>query len=94
MYTEDEYGKTSHYITPVSQRLLKKIRTRIIMDQRTWEIFVEIMLYFTYVAIVFLVVLGHSDVKESYIVTKSIEDIYVSTFDYNRTLYFYNVSFI
>ena len=52
----------------------------------------EIVLYFTYVAIVLLVVLGHSDVKESYSVTKGIEDLYIHSYLSNDTLYFYNVS--
>ncbi|XP_041369934.1 polycystic kidney disease protein 1-like 2 [Gigantopelta aegis] len=89
-HIQDDYTKSStHYIAPVSQHLLKNIRTRILMDQRTWEILVEILLYFTFVAIVFLVVLGHSDVKESYSVTNAVENIYIRTFEHNQTKYFY-----
>ncbi|XP_041373429.1 polycystic kidney disease protein 1-like 2 [Gigantopelta aegis] len=92
-YVRDDYTKLSpQYIIPVSQHLLRNVRTRIIMDQRTWEILMEILLYFTFVAIVLLVVLGHSDVKESYSVTNSIENIYIRTFEHNRTKYFYKVT--
>ncbi|XP_041370031.1 polycystic kidney disease protein 1-like 2 [Gigantopelta aegis] len=93
LHMQDDYMESSaHYIAPMSHRFLKNIRTRIIMDQRSWEILVEILLYFTFVAIVFLVVLGHSDVKESYSVTKSIENTYIRTFENNRTAYFYEVT--
>ncbi|XP_041361597.1 polycystic kidney disease protein 1-like 2 [Gigantopelta aegis] len=92
-FMQDDYTKSStHYIAPVSQRLLKNIRTQILMDQRTWEILVEILLYFTFVAIVLLVVLGHSDVKESYSVTNGVENIYIRTFEHNETKYFYKVT--
>ncbi|XP_041368276.1 polycystic kidney disease protein 1-like 2 isoform X2 [Gigantopelta aegis] len=90
---QDDYGiLASHYIIPVSERLLKNIRTRIVIDQRTWEILMEIGMYFSFVAIVFLVVLGHSDVEESYNVTSGIENIYIRTLEYEKTRYFYTVT--
>ena len=82
-------GKT-HHIAPISENL-GKIRKRILLDQRTKEIFVEIVLYFSFVILVLLVVLGHSDVKQAFSVTKSIEDIYVRTYLDKNVQCFYKV---
>ena len=51
----------------------------------------EIVLYFSFVILVLLVVLGHSDVKQAFSVTKSIEDIYVRTYLDKNVQYFYKV---
>ena len=89
-YSEgDDAGKTRH-IAPISENL-EKIRKKILLDQRTKEIFVEIVLYFSFVILVLLVVLGHSDVKQAFSVTKSIEDIYVRTYLDKNVQYFYKV---
>ena len=86
---ENDAGKTRH-IAPISENL-GKIRKKILLDQRTKEIFVEIVLYFSFVILVLLVVLGHSDVKQAFSVTKSIEDIYVHTYLDKNVQYFYKV---
>ena len=85
----DDVGKTRH-IAPISENL-GKIRKQILLDQRTKEILVEIVLYFSFVIVVLLVVLGHSDVKQAFSVTKSIEDIYVRTYLDKNVQYFYKV---
>ncbi|XP_041369324.1 polycystic kidney disease protein 1-like 2 [Gigantopelta aegis] len=80
------------YVPPISPRLLKEIHKRVRLDQRTVDILQEIIMYFLFVAIVFLVVLGHSNVRKSYLVTKSIEDIFIHAYYADNDEPFYKLA--
>ncbi|XP_041369822.1 polycystic kidney disease and receptor for egg jelly-related protein-like [Gigantopelta aegis] len=89
---DDSNQMHEHYMPPLSRSSLKGIRKRIILEQRTREILLEIIMYFTFVVIVLMVVLGHSDVTEAFYATKGIHDIFIEAVFNDNGVPFYDVT--
>ena len=80
-----------HYMPPLPRSVLRRIRKRIILDQRTREILIEIVMYFSFVAIELLVVLGHTDATQAFHVTKGVHDVFVEAAYGDDGVPFYDV---
>ncbi len=67
-----------HYVPPVTARVLQQIRKRIKLDNRAIMIVCEMLLYFTFVAVVFVVIFGHRNINETFMVTHATENMFTS----------------
>ncbi|XP_067667538.1 polycystin-1-like [Haliotis asinina] len=65
-----------YYTPPLSTRALREIRKRIQLDNRARMILYEICLYFTFVAIVLLMIYGHRNIDMAYRVTHTTENMF------------------
>ncbi|XP_041370581.1 polycystic kidney disease protein 1-like 2 isoform X2 [Gigantopelta aegis] len=65
------------YVPPLPESILQRLHKRIVLNQMTWEVLLQIIMYLTFVAVALLALLGHSDVNKSYHVTKSIHDVFI-----------------
>ncbi|XP_046574496.1 polycystic kidney disease protein 1-like 2 [Haliotis rubra] len=65
-----------YYTPPLSTRALREIRKRIQLDNRARMILYEICLYFTFVAIVLLMIHGHRNINMAYRVTHTTENMF------------------
>ncbi|XP_048253676.1 uncharacterized protein LOC124131324 isoform X2 [Haliotis rufescens] len=65
-----------YYTPPLSTRVLQEICKRIQLDNKARMILYEILLYFTFVAIVLLMIYGHRDINLVYRVTHTTETMF------------------
>ncbi|KAJ8304148.1 hypothetical protein KUTeg_017731, partial [Tegillarca granosa] len=74
----DDGQEKNHFIPlPLTKKLIEKAKEKLRIEGLVQETLVNISLYFVFVCVILFMVHGHRNIKESYLCTKAIEDIFV-----------------